>query len=77
MKRRIVRRYSPGAGTWWIIQRKFLFWWISYDLCFKELKEAVSYALFAGLVSETYCETEEYFFVKEKGLFTKKEVVET
>ena len=39
-KIRIVRRYSPLCGEWFAIQRKFLFWWITYPHCF----EAYEYA---------------------------------
>lgn len=34
---RICRRYSPLVGTWYVIQRRFLFWWLTYDFAFDEL----------------------------------------
>lgn len=34
---RIVGRYAPSVGEWYVIQRKFLFWWITYPYSFHEL----------------------------------------
>ena len=40
MKYRIYRHYSPMVGTWYVIQKKFLFWWRTLSLAFNDLKMA-------------------------------------
>lgn len=40
MKYRICRHYSPIVGTWYVIQKKFLFWWRTLPLAFNDLKIA-------------------------------------
>lgn len=37
MKYRICRCYSPLAGTWYIIQKKVLFWWKTLPFAFDDL----------------------------------------
>lgn len=34
VKSKIVRYYSPNAGTWYRIKVKFLFFWWTLPLCF-------------------------------------------
>ena len=57
MKRRICRRYNPSLGTWYVIQKKVLFWWHTYNIFFHTVKEANQYLKYAGLKSERICET--------------------
>ena len=40
MKYRICRHYSPMVGTWYVIQKKFLFWWRTLPLAFNDLNMA-------------------------------------
>lgn len=37
-KYRICQRYSPSVGTWYVIQKKILFWWHTYNVSFNDLK---------------------------------------
>ena len=37
MKYRICRHYSPMVGTWYVIQKKVLFWWRTLPLAFNDL----------------------------------------
>lgn len=37
MKYRICRCYSPLVGTWYIIQKKVLFWWKTLPFAFDDL----------------------------------------
>lgn len=40
MEYRICRHYSPLVETWYIIQKKFLFWWRTLPLAFNDLNMA-------------------------------------
>ena len=39
-KYRICERYSPSVGTWYVIQKKILFWWHTYNVSFHDIKMA-------------------------------------
>lgn len=43
MRVRIIRRYSPFAGTWYVVQKKILFWWKDFPLVFDEKYMAEQY----------------------------------
>ena len=43
MKYRICRRYSPLAGTWYIIQKRTLFGWHTLNISFNSLLYANQY----------------------------------
>jgi hypothetical protein len=36
MEVRIIHRYNPFAGTWYVVQKKILFWWKDFPLVFHE-----------------------------------------
>ena len=40
MKRRIVRRYHPLCGTWWVVQEKLWWWWITSPMVFDTYEDA-------------------------------------
>lgn len=40
IKYRICRRYAPITGTWYVIQKKILWWWHTYKINFNKLSEA-------------------------------------
>ena len=44
MKTRVVRKYSPYCGTWWVIQVKLLFWWVTAPRAYKSLECASHYS---------------------------------
>ena len=44
MKTRIIRNYCAFSGTWWTVQVKFLFWWITAPIAFTEKSRAVFWA---------------------------------
>lgn len=37
IKYRICRRYSPSSGTWYVVQKKRLFGWHTYNISFREV----------------------------------------
>lgn len=43
MKIRICQRYSPLAGTWYVIQKKILFRWHTLNISFGNLHMANQY----------------------------------
>lgn len=56
-KIRIVQRYSPVVGTWYIIQKKIFFWWFDLPYAFNDFKMARQfYNDFDGEYT-TYCQT--------------------
>lgn len=42
-KYRIVERYNPCCGTWYVIQKKSFFKWKDLNLYFDDIDQAVSY----------------------------------
>lgn len=54
---RICRRYNPSIGTWYVLQKKILFWWHTYNVTFETLDRANEFLHYAGLKSESICET--------------------
>lgn len=53
---RICRRYSPSAGTWYVIQKRTLFGWHTLNISFNDLHMANSYI--DGMTNEDeICET--------------------
>ena len=40
MKYRICRRYSLMSGTWYVIQKRILFWWYTYNIIFEDSNRA-------------------------------------
>ena len=43
MKYRVCRRYSPSAGTWYVIQKRTLFGWHTLNISFQNLDLANQY----------------------------------
>lgn len=41
MKWRVCRRYNSSAGTWYVIQRKRLFFWKTLPICFVDIRQAL------------------------------------
>lgn len=39
-KYRICQRYYPFSGTWYVVQKKILFWWHTYNVSFDDIKMA-------------------------------------
>lgn len=58
-KLRIAERYSPICGTWFVIQRKFLLWWITYPHCFETFEYARDIIAYgdASELDKDICET--------------------
>ena len=58
-KYRICRRYTPEAGTWYVVQKKRLFGWHTYNISFREVSMAqqfidnIDYALLFATMVET------------------------
>lgn len=56
MKFRICERYSPLAGTWYVIQKRTLFGWHTLNISFDNLHMANQYLSVAKYRDEI-CET--------------------
>lgn len=56
MKYRVCRRYSPSAGTWYVIQKRTLFGWHTLNISFHNLDLANQYLDEVKLRDEI-CET--------------------
>lgn len=52
MKYRVCRRYSPSAGTWYVIQKRTLFGWHTLNISFDSLFYANQY------LNEVKCKNE-------------------
>lgn len=58
-KYRICRRYSPSSGTWYVVQKKRLFGWHTYNISFREVSMAqqfiddIDYELMFATMVET------------------------
>ena len=48
MKYRVCLRYSPLAGTWYVIQKRLLFGWHTLNISFENLNLANQYFDLAG-----------------------------
>lgn len=72
-KYRICRRYTPEAGTWYIVQRKRLFGWHTYNISFHDVSMAqrfvknIDYELMFAKILETPLE-----YDKHKRKFIEK-----
>ena len=59
MKYRIVRRYSPYVGTWYVIQKRiFIFFWRDLKVYFTRLKDANNFLRDKDALKDTICSTE-------------------
>lgn len=67
MRVRIIRRYSPFAGTWYVVQKKILFWWKDFPLVFDEKYMAKQYIENRFYGSESYDEYVEKTYYIERG----------
>ena len=65
MKYRICRCYSPFVGTWFIIQKKVLFWWKDLPFAFKDLFYANQFLNIKNKKEEILI-TPLYYYKKEK-----------
>jgi hypothetical protein len=78
MKLRIVRRASPLCGSWYVIQKKVLFWWRDLKLYFTDLDKAKHVAMYCGIRHEMVGETKllliEGKFVKYGGITELKKI---
>ena len=58
MKYRIVRRYSPYIGTWYVIQKRiFIFFWRDLKVFFTELLKANDFIEDEEALNDTICST--------------------
>lgn len=78
-KYRICRRYSPSAGTWYVVQKKrWLFGWHTLNIVFDELcmaNQYLKYNIFAKQKGDL-CETP-LIWNEKKGEFVEKYPCET
>lgn len=66
MKYRICRRYSPLAGTWYIIQKRTLFSWHTLNISFHNLYLANQYLNEVKFKNEIYETPLEWYKKKNK-----------
>jgi hypothetical protein len=78
MKLRIVRRTSPLCGSWYVIQKKVLFWWRDLKLYFTDLDKANYVAMYCGIRYEMVRETKLLLikgkFVDDGGITELKKI---
>ena len=68
MKYRICRRYSPLAGTWYIIQKRTLFGWHTLNISFNSLLYANQYLNEVKFKNEI-CETPLKWYKKKNKFY--------
>lgn len=54
---RVCRRYSPLAGTWYVIQKRTLFGWHTLNISFDNLHMANQYIDDNVKIGDKICET--------------------
>lgn len=70
MKYRICQRYSPLAGTWYVIQKRILFGWHTLNIIFTDLKIANGY-IEDMTIKDELCETPLEWSKKNKRFYEK------
>ena len=70
MKYRVCQRYSPLAGTWYVIQKRTLFGWHTLNISFSSLLYANQY-LNEVKFKDEICETPLEWY-KEKHKFYER-----
>ena len=70
MKYRICRRYSPLAGTWYIIQKRILFGWHTLNISFNNLHLTNQYLNEVKFKNEI-CETPLEWYKKKQRFYEK------
>jgi len=68
-KYRICCRYSPSAGTWYVIQKRTLFGWHTLNISFNELYMANSYI--DDMTDNEICETPLEWDEKKQEFYVK------
>lgn len=71
MKLRICRRYSPLAGTWYVIQKRTLFGWHTLNISFDNLHMANSYIDYSVMLGDEICETPLEWSKKKQRFYEK------
>ena len=71
MKLRICLRYSPLAGTWYVIQKRTLFGWHTLNMCFDNLHMANQYIDDDAMRRDEICETPLEWSKKERRFYEK------
>ena len=70
MKYRVCCRYSPLAGTWYVIQKRLLFGWHTLNISFEDLNLANQYFDLARPRDEI-CETPLEWSKKKQRFYEK------
>lgn len=68
---RVCRRYSPLAGTWYVIQKKNLFGWHTLNINFDNLHMANSYIDDSVMLRDKICETPLEWSKKKQRFYEK------
>ena len=71
MKYRVCRRYSPLAGTWYIIQKQTLFGWHTLNISFANLHFANKYLPNEVKLRDEICETPLEWNKKKQRFYEK------
>lgn len=71
MKYRVFRRYSPLAGTWYIIQKRTLFVWHTLNISFANLHSANEYLTNEVKFRDEICETPLEWNKKKQRFYEK------
>ena len=71
MKLRICRRYSPLAGTWYVIQKKTFFGWHTLNISFDNLHMANQYIDGGMIIRDEICETPLEWTKKKRRFYEK------
>ena len=70
MKYRVYRRYSPYAGTWYVIKKRTLFGWHTLNISFNNLYLANQYLNEVKFKNEI-CETPLEWYKKKQRFYEK------
>lgn len=66
---RVCRRYSPLAGTWYVIQKRTLFGWHTLNISFDNLHMANQYIDDNMMVRDEICETPLHWGKKKRRFY--------
>lgn len=68
---RVCRRYSPLAGTWYVIQKRTIFGWHTLNISFDSLHMANTYIDNNEMLQDEICETPLEWGKKERRYYEK------
>lgn len=68
---RVCRRYSPLAGTWYVIQKRTLFGWHTLNISFDNLRTANQYIDHDVMIRDEICETPLEWGKKKRRFYEK------